>query len=222
MFDLEQSIANWRQQMLAAGIKAPVPLEELESHLREEIERQIKSGMDAQRAFEITVSQIGEAKELKTEFATDSRLMSILEMELGSKRWEATWMPRVVMLTITLAFLSFGAMVLFKPGNFSELTFTERMSALAALLVSYLLFSAGFWGYRFFPVILSKWTRTAIIIPFVVFAIAWEMIFLTHINCSVARFCVAFCWAFFIPMGALNGLIWGLETAAQKNDPAAA
>ena len=40
MFDLEQSIADWRRQMLAAGIKTPVPLEELESHLREEIERQ--------------------------------------------------------------------------------------------------------------------------------------------------------------------------------------
>ena len=38
MFDLEQAIAEWRKQMLAAGIKAPVPLDELESHLREEVE----------------------------------------------------------------------------------------------------------------------------------------------------------------------------------------
>ena len=37
MFSLEKSIAGWREQMLAAGIKAPVPLEELEIHLREEI-----------------------------------------------------------------------------------------------------------------------------------------------------------------------------------------
>lgn len=35
MFDLEQSIAEWRRQMLAAGIKTPVPLEDLEIHLRE-------------------------------------------------------------------------------------------------------------------------------------------------------------------------------------------
>jgi hypothetical protein len=39
MFDLEQSIATWRRQMLDAGIKAPVPLEELESHLRDDIEQ---------------------------------------------------------------------------------------------------------------------------------------------------------------------------------------
>ena len=51
MFDLEQSIAEWRQQMLAAGIKTPVPLEELEIHLREEIERQMKSGLNEQTGF---------------------------------------------------------------------------------------------------------------------------------------------------------------------------
>ncbi len=31
MFDLENAIADWRRQMLAAGIQTPVPLEELES-----------------------------------------------------------------------------------------------------------------------------------------------------------------------------------------------
>jgi hypothetical protein len=68
MFNLEQSIAVWRRQMLTAGIKNPVPLEELESHLREEIERQIKSGMDAQQAFEMSVSEIGQTGALRCEF----------------------------------------------------------------------------------------------------------------------------------------------------------
>src|SRR5476651_1054515 len=68
MFNLEQSITDWRKQMLAAGIKAPVPLEELESHLREEIERQMKSGLNEQRAFEISAQQIGQAGLLKSEF----------------------------------------------------------------------------------------------------------------------------------------------------------
>jgi hypothetical protein len=36
MFDLEQAIADWREQMLAAGVKTPVPLVELESHLLDE------------------------------------------------------------------------------------------------------------------------------------------------------------------------------------------
>lgn len=54
--------------MLAAGIKSPAPLEELESHLREEIERQLKTGISGQQAFESAVLQIGRAEVLKNEF----------------------------------------------------------------------------------------------------------------------------------------------------------
>jgi hypothetical protein len=68
MFDLEQSIAEWRQQMLAAGIKTPVPLEELESHLRDDIERQMKSGTNPQQALENSIQRIGPADELEGEF----------------------------------------------------------------------------------------------------------------------------------------------------------
>jgi hypothetical protein len=68
MFNLEQSIADWRKQMLAAGIKTPVPLEELEVHLREEIERQMKSGLGEQKAFEVSASRIGQPEILGSEF----------------------------------------------------------------------------------------------------------------------------------------------------------
>jgi len=68
VFDLERSIAEWRNQMLAAGIKFPVPLDELEIHLREEIERQVRSGLNPQQAFEAAAQQIGEAKAVKSEF----------------------------------------------------------------------------------------------------------------------------------------------------------
>jgi hypothetical protein len=70
MFSLEKSIADWREQMLAAGIKTPVPLEELEIHFREEIERQIKSdlSLNEQEAFNSAVQKIGQGKVLKNEF----------------------------------------------------------------------------------------------------------------------------------------------------------
>jgi hypothetical protein len=68
MFDLEKSIAEWRKQMLAAGIKTPVPLEELECHLRDDVEQQIQSGLNAQQAFENSVRRIGQADKLKSEF----------------------------------------------------------------------------------------------------------------------------------------------------------
>jgi hypothetical protein len=75
MFDLEGSIAEWRRQMLAAGIKSPVPLDELESHLREEIERQLKSVPDAQRAFVTAVQRIGQANVLGKEFEKVERTL---------------------------------------------------------------------------------------------------------------------------------------------------
>ena len=68
MFDLEKSVSEWRKQMLAAGIQSPVPLEELELHLREEIERRMKSGMDEQQAFEFAVQKMGTTNMLKSEF----------------------------------------------------------------------------------------------------------------------------------------------------------
>jgi leader peptidase (prepilin peptidase)/N-methyltransferase len=48
-----------------------VPLEELESHLRDEIEREMKSGLslNEQVAFEISVQRLGQANVLKSEFA---------------------------------------------------------------------------------------------------------------------------------------------------------
>jgi hypothetical protein len=68
MFDLEQSIAEWRRQMLDAGIKSPVLLEELEGHLREDFEQQARSGSSAQQAFDGAVQRIGQTSMLTTEF----------------------------------------------------------------------------------------------------------------------------------------------------------
>jgi len=50
MFNLEQSIAEWRRQMLAAGVKNPNVLDELEIHLREDVEKQMREGSGAQQA----------------------------------------------------------------------------------------------------------------------------------------------------------------------------
>jgi hypothetical protein len=73
MFDREQAIARWRRQMIAGGIKMTEVLDELESHLREDLERQVQSGLSAERAFEVSVQQIGQAGLLKREFAKVGR-----------------------------------------------------------------------------------------------------------------------------------------------------
>jgi hypothetical protein len=76
MFNLDKEISAWRTQMLAAGIQTPVPLDELESHLRDGIEQQFKSGLSPQQAFDAAVQRIGQANALKTEFATAAETVS--------------------------------------------------------------------------------------------------------------------------------------------------
>jgi hypothetical protein len=95
MFDLEKSIADWRRQMLAAGINTPVPLEELEIHLREDIERQMASGRNSRQAFENSVQRIGHADELKGEFKKIGGTTCVLP------QWSLFW-TGVVGLVLTL------------------------------------------------------------------------------------------------------------------------
>jgi hypothetical protein len=85
MFDLEKSIADWREQMLAAGIKTPVPSEELENHLREEIEQQIQIGVAEQQAFEMATAQIGQAQQLGEEFKKASDFPARLDEDKNSR-----------------------------------------------------------------------------------------------------------------------------------------
>jgi hypothetical protein len=54
--------------MLAAGIETPVPLEELESHLREDVEQQMRAGSSAQDAFAAAVERMGQASAVRDEF----------------------------------------------------------------------------------------------------------------------------------------------------------
>jgi leader peptidase (prepilin peptidase) / N-methyltransferase len=82
MFNLEQAIADWRRQMLAGGIQTPVPLEELESHLRDDIEGQMLSGVDAQQAFNTATGRIGPARMLKREFAKVDGINQVLKRKL--------------------------------------------------------------------------------------------------------------------------------------------
>ena len=69
MFDLESSITIWRDQMRAAGLRDSHALDELESHLRDAIQHQTRTGQSVENAFTLATRQIGRAAPLKTEFA---------------------------------------------------------------------------------------------------------------------------------------------------------
>jgi hypothetical protein len=68
MFDLEQAISDWRRQALAAGIKTPALLDELESHLREDIRLLTSAGKSQAQAFQLAVLRLGNPGPLRTEF----------------------------------------------------------------------------------------------------------------------------------------------------------
>ena len=82
MFNLEQSISEWRGQMLSAGVKNPDIVDELESHLREDWARRVQSGESEEQAFEGAVQGIGQASLLKHEFA-----------KLSGKKW--AWLRKL-------------------------------------------------------------------------------------------------------------------------------
>lgn len=67
MPDLESNVAAWRKDMLASGMSAEA-VAELESHLRDDIGRQIKSGADEAEAFENSARGLGQSAALQKEF----------------------------------------------------------------------------------------------------------------------------------------------------------
>lgn len=68
MFDLDSAIAEWRRQMTSGGVGAAEALDELEGHLRDDVERQTGAGVGARDAFASSVARLGRADLLGREF----------------------------------------------------------------------------------------------------------------------------------------------------------
>jgi hypothetical protein len=105
MYNLDQAIAKWRRQMLSAGIKSPVPLEELEIHLREDVEQGMRSGLTAQAAFETSVQRMGKADGLKAEFTKAGKTIGYSRINHNR-----IYVTAVIIFLITLQFVYLGRM----------------------------------------------------------------------------------------------------------------
>src|SRR5262249_23177665 len=99
---LEQSIADWRRQMQSVGVKNPDILDELESHLREDLARRVQLGESEEQAFEAAVQAVGQANLLQNEFA-----------KVGRKRW--AW-PRKLKGVMAGVFVPVPSLNTFPPG----------------------------------------------------------------------------------------------------------
>jgi hypothetical protein len=211
MSNLESSITRWRQQMLAAGIQTPVPLEELETHLRDEIAQRLQSGMGEQSAFESAVQQLGGANPLNKEFAK-------VETTADARKWKLQQLALAAHATVFPLWI--GSMVFFRIGDISQTDPGERLSCLVAMAAYTFLFWSGRLSHRRLPVIASKKIRETIIGAGFGLMMLWGIVFLRlivpHYDFTVGRFFVVLLWGFVTPMGFFGGLAWGLETAARR------
>jgi hypothetical protein len=82
MRDSEQRIAQWRQSQAAAGC-GPDVLDELESHLREEMRRLVLAGEPEERALEAALSRLGSPGAIAAEFAKVAPLADWLPIRLA-------------------------------------------------------------------------------------------------------------------------------------------
>lgn len=209
MFILEQSIEQWRQRMLAAGIKTPVPLEELESHLREEFEQQLQSGLGVPQAFEAATRQIGQACALRSEFEKIDTSIGARLVELTGIAWG------VIAGLFSLWFL----LLLF---TVHEVNWAGRILGLVAVA------SAGLswrYGYRVLPVIRHRLLRTLIGFTGCVASVVWMGIFvklilpplIEQVEIFPGRLMVSFLWAWTVS-ATLTSLAHGLKKVAARQD----
>ncbi len=121
MFNLDHAITEWRRQMTAGGVKNPTVLDELESHVREDVERQARAGVEAQKAFEVAVQKIGPASALGNEFKKSTVAV------IGEK----------LMMTAAILVLAFGAFLSVATLILCYQTVAERVLGFIVIALSF-------------------------------------------------------------------------------------
>ncbi|EEF62681.1 hypothetical protein [Pedosphaera parvula] len=202
MFNLEQEIKKWRRQLAAGGIKSSAALEELECHLREDIQRQMQSGVGAQPAFEDAVRRIGKVETLKEEF------MKIKRTEAQQRR-----LARISLIIGGMVYLLGGIFGLLK----SDLGSTERLLGFAAVIFSLLSLGSGRYLSRFLPVLTSDRARIKVQFACALPAVAWVFVYfyviLPHCNLTLGEVVVATLWGI-APLAIVGGITNGMDEAA--------
>jgi hypothetical protein len=211
MFNLDQAIQEWRRQMSAGGVKASAALDELESHLREDIAQQLRSGSKADEAFKIASERIGSPARLKTEFKNadiplETRLVSLTGIACG---------------TVAFLFSTWILFFLFYHG----IDFTSRFLGLSAVAVAVL---GWIYGHKFLPIVRNQRVRTAIGFICCLAGVAGMLIFVQNVlphvilsqpaaNVPPGRLLAVFLWGW-MAMAVLGGVGRGLEKAVETRN----
>jgi len=206
MFDLDRAIAQWRQQMRTAGIKSSRALEELDAHLREEVQREMQSGVDAPAAFAIAVERMGEARALKAEFAKVGEVMSARQRKINLG----------VCAFASILFGLAGISFLFGLGR-DTLDFRARISAGAVFVSSAVILISWKLLHRYLPVLGGKRKRTAVCLAILSVGLGVMMLLqLILESASDAIWITALFGSLLLPLVMATSLVFGLEEAAYR------
>lgn len=212
MFNLEQAITGWRQRMLATGIKSPVPLEELENHLREDIEHQVKSGLSEPEAFEMAIGRIGQANPLKEEF------------QKINNRGKAQRQRRVGEICFAGILVFYSLMMTYAMSK-NDLTGNERLLGFASLgTMLALVFAVWQILPRFFPVLANKTVSSAVGLIGGISGASWFVVFawfiLHRFDFTQGQLLVAVLWAM-VPAMVLPTTTFLVMDKSENRDPMA-
>ncbi len=144
MFDLERAIEEWRREMTSGGINSSAVLDELESHLRDDIERQVRAGLLP--AFDAVVRRIGQAAELKAEFVN----------AVGTPGIHGQWMGFIGAVLVGFILLMSGFTFLQM-----EMSAGEQVVAYAAVILSLAVACGWRYAVPFLPILPGPRTRWA-------------------------------------------------------------
>ena len=207
MFNLEQSIAVWRQQMLAAGIQTPVPLEELESHLREDVQELTASGMEPPAALAAAIKKIGLPIPLQAEFTKVDKKSRLTEQ----------YVIKVLVYTIWFCFVL--PLYLYTFCKY-DMNWVWRSAGIANVILATLAILYCKQINAWFPVIPNRRIRLTIGISTAVCGVAGMVIFmnfiLPHFSLTMGQLVVAVLWG--LTAMSIGGAIQaGLEEASKRS-----
>ena len=154
--------------MMAAGIKSPVPLDELESHLREDIQNQIRAGATPEQAFSIAAKLVGDASDLNREFEKVS--------EESPKRKRLRSASIVAGAAFVYAAV-FATWILARRAGRIEVTTSEVLLALGSMAAMNTFGLAGRNFAKFLPVIVEQKRQAAATLAVMFVAAAlWSLV----------------------------------------------
>jgi len=111
MFDLEAQINSWRDHLRARGNFTESDISELESHLRDEIDDLITSGLSPDEAFLISVKRLGNADAISREYAKVNTANLWKHFMLDPVDPQAGWQNRRDIIMVVLFSLLAGTLI---------------------------------------------------------------------------------------------------------------